>query len=71
MTHRQKDTTQVRYVGNAKRRTVNEYEWSAENGFMQTVRDAKLVERLVANGDFVAVHRAPDTEHEESKEQDI
>lgn len=68
MTRKPQDSTPVRYVGNAKRRTVNGYEWNAENGYVQTVREAALVKRLVANGDFVVVD-APDASAQKHEEQ--
>lgn len=52
---------QVRYSGKAHRRIVDQYEWNADNGYVQTVTGHALVERLLANGDFTLVH-APDEE---------
>lgn len=48
----------VRYVGLAGRRIVNEYEWNAQNGFVQEVADQALVETLRTDGDFEVM--APD-----------
>lgn len=50
----------VRYIGKAHRRIVEQYEWNANNGYVQTVTSRALVERLLANGDFELV-QTPDT----------
>lgn len=42
----------VRYVGLAGRRIVNQYEWNAQNGFVQEIADQALVETLRADGEF-------------------
>lgn len=59
---------QVRYIGTAHRRLVEQYEWNADNGYVQTVTSEKTVERLLANGDFVLV-QAPDKEPAEERQE--
>jgi len=48
-------------------RIVASYEWNQANGYVQTVTDSHLVERLLADGDFVVAAEpdAPATEHQE------
>ncbi|GIV73538.1 hypothetical protein [Caldilinea sp.] len=48
-----KRPVRVRYTGRAHRRIVDGYEWNAANGYVLEVADPALVERLLANGDFV------------------
>lgn len=45
----------VRYTGQAHRRIVERYEWNAANGYVQTITSKAMVDRLLANGDFVLV----------------
>jgi hypothetical protein len=42
----------VRYVGLAGRRIVEQYEWNAQNNFIQEVTDQALLETLRADGEF-------------------
>ncbi len=65
----QPKTAQVLYTGQAGRRVVDDYEWTAENGYVQTVEGSELVERLLRNGDFVILENAPETPAQ-NKEQD-
>lgn len=48
----EKNVVTVRYVGLAGRRIVNEYEWNAQNDFVQEVADQALVETLRTDGEF-------------------
>ena len=51
----------VLYIGQAGRRVVDAYEWTEDNGFVQEVEGAEMVERLLKNGDFVIFENAPES----------